>query len=148
VWFLPAIKGATNNSITGIRDLKITAGGTITFLTDENVFEIDYHGNVLWAGPDDGAVSGDTTEKYHHQFDKLPDGHYMTTGIKFTRRKVPAWVDTNLYSGRNTPIRADGRYTLINCGTLIEYDSAGKVVWSWNTCDNLADADIFTPGGD
>ncbi len=148
VWFLPEIAGATNNQITGIRDLKMTGEGTITFLTDNNVFEIDYHGNVLWRGPNDGTVSGDSIERYHHQFDKLPDGHYMAAGISFAMRKIPDYVDTNVYKGRNTEIRNDGPYTLINCGTLIEYDSTGKVVWSWNTCDHLADADIFTPGGD
>ncbi|MBZ0100206.1 MAG: aryl-sulfate sulfotransferase, partial [Taibaiella sp.] len=147
VWFLPEIEGATNNHITGIRDLKMTGDGTITFLTDNNVFEIDYHGNVLWRGPNDGTVSGDSTERYHHQFDKLPGGGYMVAGANFVMRRIPAYVDTNVYKGRATEVRDDGRYTLISCGTLIEYDSNGSVVWSWNNCEHLDDADIFTPSG-
>lgn len=148
LWFLPAINGVTDNMITGIRDLKITPRGTITFLNHDRAFEIDYNGNLLWKAPDDGKVSGDTSEHYHHQFDMLSDGNYMVAGVKFIMRKIPAYVDTNVYKGRSAEKRTDGKYTNIGCGTIIEYNPAGKVVWSWNSCDYMVDADFFTPTDD
>jgi len=148
LWFLPAIDGVTDNMITGIRDMKVTPQGTITFLTNDNAYEIDYNGTVLWKGPDNGLVSGDTTEHYHHQFDKLPDGNYMVAGIKFIMRKIPGYVDTNVYKGRSAQDRSDGRYTNIGCGTVIEYNHEGKLIWSWNSCDYMEDADFFTPVDD
>jgi hypothetical protein len=38
-----------------IRDLRMTKGGTITFLTQRNAFEIDLDGNILWKTPENEA---------------------------------------------------------------------------------------------
>ena len=71
LWYLPIIKGVSDSNIGAIRDIKLTDEGTITFLTPKNIHEIDYFGNVLWSGPNDGGVSGDTVEQYHHEITRL-----------------------------------------------------------------------------
>lgn len=145
LWFLPPIEGVTNDNINSIRDIKLTPFGTITFVTYSNVFEIDYDGNVLWTGPNDGKVSGDTSEYYHHEFTRLANGHYMAIGSKLEMHKVPSGISEQEYRGRQVQRQSGARLTKISCGTLIEYDEAGKVTWSWNSCDHMTDADFFTP---
>lgn len=145
VWYLPEIKGVTDMNMNSVRDMKLTGDGTITFLTNTNIFEITYSGQVLWSGPNDGKVSGDTSEYYHHEFTKLVNGHYLAASSKLIMRKVPDQVSSSSYRGRDTEMRNGRRYTKISCGTLIEYDSAGNILWTWNSCDHLTDEDLFTP---
>ena len=83
VWFLPDM-GGTITDATVIRDMKMTPQGTITFLRinpdETKVYEIDIDGRILWQGPDDGSVSGENSEHYHHEFTRLANGHYMIMG--------------------------------------------------------------------
>ena len=127
VWYLPIMPGVAD-STTSIRDLKPTGRGTFTFLADYNGYEIDYDGNVLWQTPNTGMVSRDTSEHYHHEFTRLSTGNYMIY-------KFEAWVRKD----------KEGNYwKKIECGTLIEYDSSGNVVWSWRSSDVFTDEDLFT----
>lgn len=136
VWFLPEIKGVSDAPAGKIRDLKLTHDGTITFLTEKNVHEIDYDGNVLWSGPNDGKVSGDTVEQYHHQITKLSNGHYMTIGNKL--------IDPGtLESGASTNAEA-GQGNKLPCGTIIEYEPDNEIAWLWNSCDHLKQGDPTT----
>ena len=137
VWFLPVIQGVTDSSVGIIRDLKLTKDGTITFLSTKNIHEISYDGNILWSGPDDGLVSGDTTENYHHQVTKLSNGHYMTIGDKM----VPNSVLTGEAPAKDAATANQARTA---CGTVIEYDKEGKVLWTWNSCDYLKQGDAVT----
>lgn len=129
LWFLPVIPGITDSTQGVIRDMKLTKDGTITLITKKNIHEIDYDGHVLWSGPNDGSFSGDTTENYHHQFDKLPNGHYMVIADEMTKRT-------------GTPNANNEVQILNNCGSLVEYNADKKVVWSWNSCEHLHQDDL------
>ncbi len=144
VWYLPDMPGILDTS-TRVRDIHITPQNTITFLTDDGAYEIDYNTNVLWSGPNDGKISGDSIEQYHHQFTRLDNGNYLVMARDITVRKLPETEDTTLYKFEEHIIRKDGiLYKKIYCGTLIEYDTAGNVVWHWRGSDHFTDADLFT----
>jgi hypothetical protein len=145
VWFLPYIPGVTDSTNGTIRDLKITEDGTITFMTYKNVFEIDWDGNVLWRGPNNGKVSGDSVELYHHNFTKLKNGHYMVIGNIATTRDIPEFAKKYMPKNKSKEINTHPKITDVKCGTLIEYDKDGNVIWKWNSCDYLNDKDLYTP---
>jgi len=145
LWFLPDMPGISNNNYK-IRDLKLTPQNTITFLSaDAYACEIDYHGNLLWMAPDDGKVSGDKLEYYHHEFTRLSNGHYMVAGNKMIPRKLPGNVSPTVNSERKIYPAEDGHYISTEAGTIIEYDTAGNVVWSWVSGEHFSDEDLFTP---
>lgn len=134
LWYLPDVPGVTNE-IRRVRDLKTNASGTITCLTEEGAFEIDYNGNRLWTAPNVGKVSGDATENYHHQFDKLANGHYMLPGLKSSRVEIdPSELSATINDPGVTQIE-NRYYKNVPLGTLIEYDSAGNIAWHWLSSD-------------
>lgn len=137
VWFLPQIPGVHDTGIHVVRDIKLTKDFTITFLTNKNVHEIDYYGHVLWSGPNDGKISGKTTEQYHHEVTKLSNGHYMTIGDKFVPSDNVGKTDT-------TTILPTNKGPLTPCGTLIEYNAKNEIVWTWNSCDYIKLGDLMT----
>ncbi|MCD6063329.1 MAG: hypothetical protein K0R82_1240 [Flavipsychrobacter sp.] len=149
-WYLPELPGIVDSS-SSIRDLKLTPFGTITFLNGRKAYEIDLDGKVLWRPPDDGQVSGDTSEFYHHEFTRLANGRYMILGNENISRKIPNVRDTALYNNEWNVVKRNGEYfKLIECGTIIEYDTTGRAVWSWKSSGYLSDADFFsnlTPQG-
>lgn len=144
LWFLPAIKGITDNRYP-IRDLKLTNRNTITFLSDLFACEIDYDGNLLWQAPNNGKISGEKTELIHHEFTRLENGHYMIAGNKPVKRQLPDNVSDLFRYDRSVTTENGKYYTMLEAGTLIEYDTAGNIVWTWICADHLADEDIFTP---
>ncbi|NDC41382.1 MAG: hypothetical protein EBZ77_07515 [Chitinophagia bacterium] len=113
VWFVPSLDSGEYPNVS-IRDLKMSPRHTITLLYRDMPYEIDWEGNVLWKGPNTGAVSGDTAERYHHEFTITPQGRYMVLGNERQRPGKP------------------GQGVLL-FGTVIEYDSTGKVKWSWRS---------------
>jgi hypothetical protein len=146
VWYL-ALKNDSLDESCLVRDLKITADGTVTFLSDEKkgtkAREINYEGEVLWHGPDNGSVSGDSAEHYHHEFTKLPNGHYMVMGNQYIPAKIPQRDDQRLtvyYDGKRNMNDTDN--FSVPFGTLIEYDKDGKVVWQWRSAEYFKSSDI------
>lgn len=135
LWFLPVIPGVSDSSQGIMRDIKLTSNGTITILTKKNVHEIDYHGSVLWSGPNDGSYSGGTDENYHHEFTKLANGHYMTISDKIS---MPSGT-MNTNNNNDTSTKKDN-----HCGSVIEYNAKKEIVWSWNSCDYLHLGDLST----
>ncbi len=144
LWYLPNIpKLVDDNSI--IRDLEITPFNTITFMTTNQAFEIDYDGNLLWKAPDDGRVSGDTSEHYHHEFTRLKNGNYMIIGAKPTLRVVPEKYILPALELKY--IKKDNKtYRSFMSATMIEYKANGDIAWSWLSDNIFTDADLFTPG--
>ena len=133
VWFLAP------DSISRAFNLQLLPNGHIAYFRppgkgegNENLIleETSLDGKLIWRAPDDGKVSGHDSEFYHHDFQRLSNGHYMVLGNRFVSRQ-PA--------GASGPIMA--RY-----GTLIEYNPAGQVVWSWGSEAELEDADVFADG--
>jgi hypothetical protein len=61
VWYLP-----DNIGLPGVpNDLKISSSGTITFLLNQEAYEINYNADILWKAPNDSAISGESHDFYH-----------------------------------------------------------------------------------
>lgn len=166
VWYLPTTGEAGTHKVP-VRDLKMTSRGTITYLQEgEEVYEINYDGDILWKGPNDGEISGNRKEHYHHEFTRLSNGHYMAMGgapaiqpnmihpgpggnmpgqeQNRHRQQMPG---PNNDRGRQNPRDTTGhilnKNPMMSLGTLIEYDEQGKVVWSWKSVNYFTGSDIF-----
>lgn len=92
------------------------------------VFTID--GQKVWQGPDEGTISGDSSEFYHHDFQALSNGNYLLVGNHFhfhhpKGARGPLWV---------------------KMGTILEYNAKGDLLWSWESFDHLDDRDVFEAG--
>jgi hypothetical protein len=143
VWFFPETNAEIKTAPT-IRDLRFTHDGNITFLTERNIYECDELGKILWKGPDDGKISGDTSEFYHHCFRKLNSGNYMVLGNKYVYVKIPYALDSSKYNqDPDIKMMNSELYKKVEFGTIIEYDSSGKVLWSWDSQHYLSLEDIF-----
>lgn len=131
VWYLPDIEGKTIVP----SDLKLTPFGTITFV-DNDAYEINYDGEILWKAPNDGIISGDVNEHYHHDFTRLRNGHYMVLGME---QLSPS--NKNEQSGDiAVPGHLqDGALT----GTIIEYDQKGNVVWHWKSSKYFLESGVM-----
>ncbi len=142
VWFLPESKAWEGD----LRDLKLSPFGTITFLCGDKIFEANYDGDILWKGPDNGKVSGDNSEHYHHEFTRLTNGHYMVMGdeeVGWTPELAklkgcrPLGVSSDTMKGDITTSQKS------MFGTLIEYDEKGKIVWSWRSSCYFIKSDLM-----
>ncbi len=147
IWYLPALGGINDENVR-IRDMKMSPMGTITLMLSEFPYEINLNGDILWKGPDNGLVSGDTTEHYHHEFTRLSNGHYMVLGIEFVSWDRDQLSSTDSHSqqvpgpqlkkkindtpGPKTPF-----------GTIIEYDEKGNVFWSWKSSHYFMTSDFI-----
>lgn len=127
VYYVPEKPPLLSQGVT-VRDLRVSPAGTVTVLTTKDAIELDLKGNILWTAPNDGKVSGEKTEFYHHAFCKMDNGNYMVLSNK--HRKVEAPNDT---------IKAE-----IEFGTIIEYDSSGNVAWKWDSQDYFNSNDLFS----
>lgn len=144
IWYMPDIPEIKKRDFN-IRDFKATADGTFTFISQEQAIEVDYNGKIVWTAPDNGKVSGRKTEGYHHEFTKLRNGHYLIAGSEIVKKRVPGAVADYFAEGDTTVAKGnDGNYyKSFTSGTLIEYDAAGNVVWSWRSAEHLSDEDFF-----
>ena len=145
VWYLPKSDRLTGKS--DVRDLKVSPQGTITTLKNEKAIEINYNGDSLWQAPNGGKVSGDTVERYHHEFTRLANGHYMILGSEymFWEHMYGPGGDTAGQTrnpdGGNLPQKKKLN-PKIDFGTIIEYDQDGKVVWSWKSSGYFMNSDL------
>ena len=143
IWYLPALPAFNNENLRDLRDLKLSPQGTITFLLNEQAYEINYNGDILWKGPNNGVVSGKIFERYHHEFTRLANGHYMVLGSENVLWKLNPTKDTSLL--HNDKIIRDSSNTIkqkIEFGTLIEYDEKGNVVWRWKSSEYFKGSDL------
>jgi hypothetical protein len=153
VWYIPVQDRKLKGNVL-VRDLKISPQGTITFLLNQHAYEVNYNGDTLWRGPDNGMVNGEDSERYHHELTRLSNGHYMilgtehvswdhkvihsadsTTSFEFDDQVKP---DNDIQNTKKTPF-----------GTIIEYDEKGNVVWSWKSSKYFMGSDIvnYRPEG-
>ncbi len=150
VWYLPSQLANNNN----VRDIKLTHYGTITYVIDElGVFETNYNGNIIWQGPNNGVVSKDRLEHYHHEFTRLSNGDYMALAQNFQYWKRSTPEDTVLKYLPVNEVKKDELdrvYERCPMGTLIQYDTKGNVVWYWKASDHFNGSTLFyrnEPGG-
>ncbi len=143
VWYLPTPE--SKNAV--VRDLKITPQGSITYVIDEQgVYEINYNGAKIWKGPNNGVVNGDSIEHYHHEFTRLKNGHYMALAQEMANIRRTDNIDTTLLViplSKIKPGEINNVYMRQPMGTLIEYDSTGKVLWSWKSSDHFSGTNIL-----
>ncbi len=144
VWYMPDMPEIKKRDIS-IRDFKATADGTFTFLAQDEALEVDYSGKIVWKAPNDGKVSGKSTEGYHHEFTKLSNGHYMVAGSEIVKKRIPGpREDYFADDDKSVTKGADGYYYKeFTCGTLIEYDMSGNVLWTWRAVEHFNDEDFF-----
>jgi hypothetical protein len=114
IWFLPT---DSQKIAQNYRNLAMTKNGTVILMKDSACLEEDMYGNLLWRAPNTGEVSGDKNEHYHHDFFKMNDGTFITSGYRYVN-------DKNLY---DTTLDCKIRYN-----TLIQYDSNRNVLWTWS----------------
>lgn len=143
--FLPEV----NNLGGFVADLEFTKDSTMTFNFIRSGYETNLNGDIIWQAPKYNPVNGGTViDVYHHNITKLSNGNYMLLGMEFIPSKAIIRKDTSYISLRNeTPIPegySNGVY-----GTIIEFDKAGNVVWSWKDSKHLlgTDFDYFNPQG-
>ncbi len=135
VWFLPNITGIVND-YSVVRDIKITPQNTITFITGNMAYEVNYDAQILWQSPRGGFVSGDSEEHYHHEISRTATGNYMLLGDETL---VWQWQRTDAGDSVAVPItNGDGiaaktRGGLSLMGTIMECDKSGKIIWSWKS---------------
>lgn len=110
------------------RNLQMTPSGSFTFLRGTDCFEKDIAGQLLWIGPNDGAVSTASTEFYHHDFAKDADGHYMVGSYQYV----------TMPNAKQPTVTSRVRFN-----TVIQYDATGKVLWQWNEKDHVAPEVVF-----
>ena len=150
VWFISDDTSGNAGKLTGglIRDLKISPQGTITFLGEnQGGYEINYNDDLLWKTPDDGKVSGEKTESFHHEFTRLSNGHYMIlgqeTGLWNHRLPSPDSSFEIIPLSAKVKRGANAQETQVPLGTVIEYDQDGNVVWYWKSSDYFRHSDIY-----
>ena len=143
VWYLPDIRGVG----TPPRDLKATSQNTITFLLDNRAYEINYNGTVLWTTPSPDASRKELGGGYHHEFTRLASGNYMVLGKKQSLWELSSTIDSKVLNAPNEVIVHDSAkgkyYQKIEFGTILEYDPAGKLVWSWDPSEYIKGSDLF-----
>ena len=146
VWYLPALPGFSKEKLRDLRDLKLSPMGTITFLLDQQAYEINYDGDILWKGPNTGVVSGNRVEHYHHEFTRLANGHYMVLGDEHVLWQLRPSNDSALM--REDKVVWDKTNNTLSqkmtFGTLIEYDEHSNVVWSWKSSGYFKTSDLYT----
>lgn len=140
VWFLP--ESLAPPDVTA-RDIKLSPQGTITFVIEgDNVYEINFKGDILWKGPNTGEISRKKTEDYHNEFTRFANDHYMVLGSEYVLWKLPGYKTDSLMA--DPGITIENTYSQgLPFGTVIEYDEKGKVVWSWRSSDYFKGSDLY-----
>jgi hypothetical protein len=142
VWFLP--DKIVGNAVP--RDLKLSSRGTITFLVNDNAYEIDFNGDILWQGPNTGVVSGGSRELYHHELTRVSNGHYMVMGDEVASLEPdtePGGSGFNRAPAEHIKYHLNKMPSPSRFGTIIEYDEKGNVVWAWKSSGYFLNSDII-----
>lgn len=127
VWFMPVLVDSLES--LKMRNFKLSPAGTITYLDNSNCFERDLNSNIIWRGPNNGQLSGDATEYYHHDFEKMDDGTFVVAGYKYLHQ--PNYFDSSVLSR-------------VRYNTVLQYDNTGKLIWFWDESKHVDKKTIFS----
>jgi hypothetical protein len=122
VWFLPPIIDDFMEE-KQVRDFRVYSDGTISFMANEDAYHTTKDLNIIWKAPNQGKISGEKKENYHHSFEKLENGNYMILG--------------NQYIELETVDQKDSTSKKIEFTTIIEYNINKEIVWSWKSIDHI-----------
>jgi hypothetical protein len=115
-----------------IRDLKLTHSGTITFNAMKFCREVSLMGTTLWETPmDSSTVSGVDKEFYHHEFTKQRSGNYLALAKKYRNQEIKI---------------GDQKIDKIPLSVIVEYNSKGDTVWTWDSDNYITASDIRAVG--
>jgi hypothetical protein len=70
----------------------------------------------------------------------------MVLGCKYGWRNVPPDVDLKNIRKINIDSISNPKRIKYLFNTIIEYNKAGKVVWSWDLNDHITDKELFATG--
>jgi hypothetical protein len=141
VWVMPEIPGLQNGR-SQIRDLKVTAKNSLTFLCDNMPVETDLEGNILWRLPHPFVFQNDTIT-FHHVFTKLRDGHYYVLGNKKVKRRVTdAQAAQSVLKESGFSVRNDSVHKVTDIAVVFEFDNTGRVLWFWDADKYITDDDL------
>lgn len=124
VWYLPG------DYTSGLRDVKVSLSGTITFIDGKDAFDIKYSGKTLWRTGGDAKSDSAVNMHCHHEFNKLSNGHYMC--LTAARGKA----DQTLKESRVK------FFPTLDNSTLSEYDRNGSILWSWEVSKYIQQSDL------
>jgi hypothetical protein len=140
VWYLPELGGIIKEN-SQLRDMKLSQKGTITFVVDGKAFEVDYHGKILWQGPNGRKMAKDTMQGYHHEITKMSNGHNMV--LAFEPLVKPQAIPRDGNRQKADSMRARNRMNRKpRFGEVEEYDETGKLVWMWSASSYFANANL------
>ena len=132
----------------GLSDTKFTPQGTMTFLFNQQGYEINYNGDPLWVMPTCDSMCKKCPDPYHDEFVKLANGHYMVMGVEDIWCKLDTLKDSIAIVSSPPPskfrrnIKGLGNKNIGTFGTLLEFDEKGELVWSWKLSDYLLKGDF------
>jgi len=143
IWFLP-LQETSALARYEIRDLKASDAGTITYMQHDKAFEVSYDCDTLWQAPGNRSRGTDSPEHYHHEFTRLPNGHYMVLGTElvFWKYRFGALTDSAAEEEPAAPGAKGSSNLKIEFGTVLEYDSAGNKVWEWKSSQYFMQSDL------
>jgi hypothetical protein len=132
-----------DSRFAGVKQL--ANGNILANRADSTTTELDLQGNILrqWypakAPPrKDGVLAGsrradavaiEGAEALHHQPFQLPNGNFLTYAAESQR--IPNYYTSETDAG------APRKEQLVIGDRILEFDSRGRVVWSWSTFDHL-----------
>ena len=154
VWYLPGIERfsipvkdkklapsnifyAKRRSIALAYDLHLSPQGTITFIFDEQAYEINYNGDILWQAP---RLNKANREIYHHEFTRLASGNYMVLKSDF-QNVTWTWQHNSLTDSTLKIVHDSDSLTYTTykfhqkteLPILVEYDHNGRQLWVWQS---------------
>jgi len=109
-----------------IRDINLTPQGTLTLVDNRlgEIRELKLNGEMIWFGPTKHEELTGRSDRFHHEFEKLPNGNYLAAG----KKKVSDFDESAGLMG--VPDN-----TL--CETIVEFDAEKNEVWRFDLLPEL-----------
>lgn len=133
IWFYPDsnvsrffhLQQLENGNFATMKPKKVKAA-------NENlvVEEISPTGKQVWISPRTVGVASDSSEFWHHDYQKLQNGNYLIVGNKYVYRKFANGKDS----------------FMVRFGTVVEVNPQKEYVWHWLSSDYVKDEDAFYEG--
>jgi hypothetical protein len=141
VWAIPPLDSVELGKMY-IRDMRITKDNTVTFLTFQVPYELDFNGKVIWKAPFPCIINSDTIT-YHHDFKKTSRGTYMILGEKKVYRKLLGnYTDEQIKNSPDVSLVNNELYKKTMMTILLEFNKEGKIIWYWDANDYIKDIDL------
>ncbi len=147
VWFVPDLDSISPDA--EVRDLKASRWGTITFLANEQAWEVRYDGTVVWNEP--RVVFKRTmpmTDKlnyfHHHTFTRLAGERYITMGMERKQWDLPEVMKRprHMPKARIVIDSAGNRKQQLLTNRIMILDNKHTLVWSWSYADYMVQSDV------